>query len=31
MNWQLQLTRDKEALPLTRDWMLEAERAPVGA
>jgi cyclopropane-fatty-acyl-phospholipid synthase len=29
MNWQLQLTRDKAALPLTRDWMAETEaRAP---
>ncbi|HEV7264732.1 MAG TPA: cyclopropane-fatty-acyl-phospholipid synthase family protein [Falsiroseomonas sp.] len=27
MNWQVQLTRDKAALPLTRDWMNEAERA----
>jgi cyclopropane-fatty-acyl-phospholipid synthase len=26
MNWQIQLTREKEALPLTRDYMLEAER-----
>jgi cyclopropane-fatty-acyl-phospholipid synthase len=26
MNWQLQLAREKEALPLTRDYMLEAER-----
>lgn len=26
MNWQLQLTREKEALPLTRDYMQEAER-----
>jgi cyclopropane-fatty-acyl-phospholipid synthase len=26
MNWQLQLTRRKEALPLTRDYMQEAER-----
>lgn len=29
MNWQLQLTRQKEALPLTRDYMLEAERRAV--
>jgi cyclopropane-fatty-acyl-phospholipid synthase len=28
MNWQVQLTRDKATLPLTRDWMAEAERAP---
>ncbi|WP_270934772.1 SAM-dependent methyltransferase [Falsiroseomonas oryzae] len=28
MNWQVQLTRSKHALPLTRDWMAEAERAP---
>jgi cyclopropane-fatty-acyl-phospholipid synthase len=28
MNWQMQLTRDKAALPLTRDWMWEAERCP---
>ncbi|HYZ34122.1 MAG TPA: cyclopropane-fatty-acyl-phospholipid synthase family protein [Crenalkalicoccus sp.] len=27
MNWQLQLVREREALPLTRDWMQEAERA----
>ncbi|WP_372623278.1 class I SAM-dependent methyltransferase [Falsiroseomonas sp.] len=27
MNWQVQLTRDKAVLPLTRDWMMEAERA----
>ncbi|RAI60805.1 SAM-dependent methyltransferase [Roseicella frigidaeris] len=27
MNWQIQLTREREALPLTRDWMVEAERA----
>ncbi|WP_237215477.1 SAM-dependent methyltransferase [Falsiroseomonas oryziterrae] len=26
MNWQVQLTRDKATLPLTRDWMAEAER-----
>ncbi len=26
MNWQLQLTRDFETLPLTRDYMQEAER-----
>ena len=28
MNWQVQLTRSKLALPLTRDWMMEAERVP---
>lgn len=27
MNWQIQLTRDKAALPLTREWMAEAERS----
>jgi cyclopropane-fatty-acyl-phospholipid synthase len=27
MNWQLQLTRDKATLPLTRDWIAAAERA----
>lgn len=27
MNWQLQLTRRLETLPLTRDYMFEAERA----
>lgn len=27
MNWQVQLTRDKAALPLARDWMMAAERA----
>jgi cyclopropane-fatty-acyl-phospholipid synthase len=31
MNWQMQLTRERETLPLSRDWMLAAERAPVGA
>ena len=31
MVWQMQLTRERETLPLTRDWMLAAERAPVGA
>jgi cyclopropane-fatty-acyl-phospholipid synthase len=31
MIWQMQLTRERETLPLTRDWMLAAERAPVGA
>jgi cyclopropane-fatty-acyl-phospholipid synthase len=30
-NWQMQLAREKEALPLTRDYMLEAERAAVAA
>jgi cyclopropane-fatty-acyl-phospholipid synthase len=29
MNFQLQLTRDQAALPLARDYMLEAERAAV--
>lgn len=27
MNWQMQLTRSADALPLTRDYMLDAERA----
>ena len=27
MNWQIQLTRGLEALPITRDYMVEAERA----
>ncbi len=27
MNWQIQLTRGMETLPLTRDYMFEAERA----
>ncbi len=27
MNWQVQLARSPHALPLTRDWMAEAERA----
>ena len=31
MNWQMQLTRDPAALPLTRDYMVEAERAAVAA
>lgn len=31
MNWQVQLTRDKAALPLTRDWMAAAERDPAAA
>jgi cyclopropane-fatty-acyl-phospholipid synthase len=31
MIWQMQLTRERETLPLTRDWMLAAERAPAGA
>jgi cyclopropane-fatty-acyl-phospholipid synthase len=31
MNWQVQLTREREALPLTRDYMLEAERAAAAA
>jgi cyclopropane-fatty-acyl-phospholipid synthase len=29
MNWQLQLTRDQNALPLTRDYMWQAERQAV--
>ncbi len=28
MNWQIQLTKDKAVLPLTRDWMMEAEKRP---
>lgn len=31
MNWQIQLTRDKATLPLTRDWMAAAEHAPAAA
>ena len=31
MNWQIQLTREKEVLPLARDYMLDAERAATGA
>jgi cyclopropane-fatty-acyl-phospholipid synthase len=31
MNWQVQLTRDKATLPLTRDWMVRAEQAPAAA
>jgi cyclopropane-fatty-acyl-phospholipid synthase len=31
MNWQLQLARRVDALPLTRDYMVEAERAAVSA
>jgi cyclopropane-fatty-acyl-phospholipid synthase len=31
MNWQMQLTREKDALPLTRDWMWQAERAATEA
>ena len=27
MNWQIQLTRERMALPLTRDWMHDAEHA----
>lgn len=27
MNWQMQLTRDAAALPLTRDYMVDTERA----
>nr|WP_314076086.1 cyclopropane-fatty-acyl-phospholipid synthase family protein [uncultured Roseococcus sp.] len=30
MNWQLQLTRTVDALPLNRDYMLRAEQAPPG-
>ena len=28
MNMQIQLTRSVDALPLTRDYMFEAERRP---
>jgi cyclopropane-fatty-acyl-phospholipid synthase len=28
MNWQIQMTRDRAALPLTRDWIAEYERRP---
>jgi cyclopropane-fatty-acyl-phospholipid synthase len=28
MNWQLQLTRDRHALPLTRDWIHAFEQRP---
>ena len=31
MNWQMQLTRRQDALPPTRDYMWEAERAPAAA
>lgn len=31
MNFQMQLTRELATLPLTRDYMLEAERSPVMA
>jgi cyclopropane-fatty-acyl-phospholipid synthase len=31
MNWQLQLARRVDALPLTRDYMVEAERRAVSA
>jgi cyclopropane-fatty-acyl-phospholipid synthase len=31
MNWQMQLTREKDALPLTREWMWQAERAAIEA
>jgi len=31
MNWQMQLARRVDALPLTRDYMVEAERAAVPA
>lgn len=27
MNWQIQLTRERKTLPLTRDWAFETERA----
>jgi cyclopropane-fatty-acyl-phospholipid synthase len=27
MNWQIQLTRKVDTLPLTRDYMFDAERA----
>jgi cyclopropane-fatty-acyl-phospholipid synthase len=29
MNWQMQLTREQDALPLTRDYMWQAERQSV--
>lgn len=29
MNWQLQMTRDRHALPLTRDWIQDYERNPI--
>jgi cyclopropane-fatty-acyl-phospholipid synthase len=29
-NWQAQLARRADALPLTRDYMAEAERAAAG-
>jgi cyclopropane-fatty-acyl-phospholipid synthase len=31
MNWQMQLARRVDALPMTRDYMVEAERAAVSA
>jgi cyclopropane-fatty-acyl-phospholipid synthase len=31
MNWQVQLTRDRHALPLTRDWIADAERGHAAA
>jgi cyclopropane-fatty-acyl-phospholipid synthase len=31
MNWQMQLARRVDALPLTRDYMVDAERAPLPA
>jgi cyclopropane-fatty-acyl-phospholipid synthase len=30
MNWQLQLSPRVDAVPLTRDYMVDAERAAVG-
>ncbi len=30
MNMQIQMVRDQQALPLTRDYMMEAEQEPVG-
>ena len=30
MNFQLQLTRETEAVPLSRDYMFDAERAAAG-
>ena len=31
MTWQMQLTRDRATLPLTRDWMMAAKDAPAMA
>ena len=31
MNWQLQLTRSVDALPLSRDYMYEADHQPMPA